>query len=45
MVNSKPNKAFKSDSARVAFLVWVESSDYSSQIESRGRVLHTLIGR
>ncbi|HAS8389358.1 TPA: hypothetical protein I7701_21850 [Vibrio vulnificus] len=40
-----PNKQFKSDSARVAFLVWVESSDYSSQIESRGRVLHTLIGR
>ncbi|ENV2994556.1 bacteriophage abortive infection AbiH family protein [Vibrio vulnificus] len=29
----------------MAFLVWVESSDYSSQIESRGRVLHTLIGR
>ncbi|TNZ01880.1 hypothetical protein CGK58_21370 [Vibrio parahaemolyticus] len=29
----------------MAFLVWVEFSDYGGQIECRGRVLHTLIGR
>jgi len=29
----------------LAFLVWVEFSDYGGQIECRGRVLHTLIGR
>ncbi|NOH86049.1 DUF3265 domain-containing protein [Vibrio sp. 03-59-1] len=40
-----PNKQFKSDSARLAFLVWVEFSVYGGQIECRGRVLHTLIGR
>ncbi|EGQ8118078.1 hypothetical protein I7103_004986 [Vibrio parahaemolyticus] len=40
-----PNKQFKSDSARLAFLVWVEFSGYGGQIECRGRVLHTLIGR
>ena len=39
------NKQFKSDSARLAFLVWVEFSDYGGQIKCRGRVLHTLIGR
>ncbi|EGQ9455289.1 hypothetical protein E4J49_24175 [Vibrio parahaemolyticus] len=41
----KPNKQFKSDSARLAFLVWVKFSVYGGQIKSRGRVLHTLIGR
>ncbi|HAS8371580.1 hypothetical protein FC653_21085 [Vibrio vulnificus] len=40
-----PNKQFKSDSARLAFLVWVEFGVYGGQIECRGRVLHTLIGR
>ncbi len=40
-----PNKQFKSDSARLAFLVWVEFSVYGVQINCRGRVLHTLIGR
>ena len=40
-----PNKQFKSDSARLAFLVWVEFSVYGAQIKCRGRVLHTLIGR
>ncbi|OUD66855.1 hypothetical protein BTN60_24475 [Vibrio parahaemolyticus] len=39
------NKQFKSDSARLAFLVWVEFSDYGGQIECCGCVLHTLIGR
>ncbi|CAH8228755.1 hypothetical protein VAE308_1310003 [Vibrio aestuarianus] len=39
------NKQFKSDSARLAFLVLVEFSVYSGQIKSRGCVLHTLIGR
>ncbi|MGR2934264.1 hypothetical protein ABMY10_20930 [Vibrio vulnificus] len=29
----------------MAFLVWTEFSDYGGQIECRGRVLHTLIGR
>ncbi|CAH6803314.1 hypothetical protein VCHA35O141_120012 [Vibrio chagasii] len=28
----------------MAFLVWVKFSVYGSQIECRGRVLHTLIG-
>ncbi|OQK47794.1 hypothetical protein XM76_u0011 [Vibrio vulnificus] len=41
----KPNKQFKSDSARLAFLVWIEFSVYGGQIKCRGRVLHTLIGR
>ncbi len=41
----KYNNQFKSDSARLAFLVWAEFSDYGGQIECRGRVLHTLIGR
>ncbi|TQP65609.1 hypothetical protein FLL91_19025 [Vibrio cholerae] len=39
------NKQFKSDSARLAFLVWVEISVYGGQIKFRGSVLHTLIGR
>ncbi|TOK16128.1 hypothetical protein CGI24_23400 [Vibrio parahaemolyticus] len=39
------NKQFKSDSARLAFLVWVKFSVYGGQIEYRGCVLHTLIGR
>ncbi len=39
------NKQFKSDSARLAFLVWVKFSDYGGQIKCRGRVLRTLIGR
>ena len=38
-------KQFKSDSARLAFLVWVKFSVYGGQIEYRGCVLHTLIGR
>ncbi|TOD34871.1 hypothetical protein CGJ65_24110 [Vibrio parahaemolyticus] len=29
----------------MAFLVWVEFSDYGGQIKCLGRVLHTLIGR
>ncbi|MDF6016849.1 hypothetical protein JHL06_25740, partial [Vibrio harveyi] len=29
----------------MAFLVWIEFSDYGGQIKCRGRVLHTLIGR
>ncbi|MFA0252483.1 hypothetical protein AB4480_24005, partial [Vibrio sp. 10N.261.45.A4] len=37
-------RQFKSDSARLAFLVWVEFSVYGGQIECCGRVLHTLIG-
>uniref|UniRef100_UPI00389269EA hypothetical protein n=1 Tax=Vibrio parahaemolyticus TaxID=670 RepID=UPI00389269EA len=40
-----PNKQFKSDSARLAFLVWVKFSVSGGQIRCRGRVLHTLIGR
>ena len=39
------NKQFKSDSARLAFLVWVTFSVYGGQVRCRGRVLHTLIGR
>ncbi|EMB48841.1 hypothetical protein D908_16909 [Vibrio mimicus CAIM 602] len=39
------NKQFKSDSARLAFLVWVKFSVYGSQVEFCGSVLHTLIGR
>ncbi|TBT15263.1 hypothetical protein D5E83_24650 [Vibrio parahaemolyticus] len=39
------NKQFKSDSARLAFLVWVWLSVYGGQMKCRGRVLHTLIGR
>ncbi|MGY6425500.1 hypothetical protein ACXITW_23325 [Vibrio parahaemolyticus] len=39
------NKQFKSDSARLAFLVWVECSVYGGQIKFSDRVLHTLIGR
>ncbi|ASO15715.1 DUF3265 domain-containing protein [Vibrio parahaemolyticus] len=42
---NKPNKQFKSDSARLAFSVWVEFGVYGGQIDSRGCVLHTLIGR
>ncbi len=39
------NKQFKSDSARLAFLVWIEFSFYGGLVKCRGRVLHTLIGR
>ncbi len=42
---SAPNKQFKSDSARLAFLVWVEYSVYGGQVWCCGRVPHTLIGR
>ncbi|TOB56758.1 hypothetical protein CGK02_24315 [Vibrio parahaemolyticus] len=45
LVEYQLNKQFKSDSARLAFLVWTEFSDYGGQIECRGCVLHTLIGR
>ncbi len=45
MLKSTANKQFKSDSARLAFLVWVTFSVYGGQIRCRGRVLHTLIGR
>ncbi|EOV9524706.1 hypothetical protein ACN5SO_004551 [Vibrio parahaemolyticus] len=40
-----PNKQFKSDSPRLAFLVWVKFSDYGGLIELCGSVVHTLIGR
>ncbi|CAH6845708.1 hypothetical protein VCHA50O413_20463 [Vibrio chagasii] len=39
------NKQFKSDSAHLAFLVWVKFSVYGGQIECCGCVLHTLNGR
>ncbi len=39
------HKQFKSDSARLAFLVWVEFGVYGGQMKCRGHVLHTLIGR
>ncbi|TOB20708.1 hypothetical protein CGK11_22875, partial [Vibrio parahaemolyticus] len=39
------NKQFKSDSPRLAFLVWVKLSVYDVQVECRGSVAHTLIGR
>ncbi len=39
------NKAFKSDSPRLAFLVWVWFSDYGIKIEFCGRVAHTLMRR
>ncbi|EGR0050270.1 hypothetical protein FR265_22000 [Vibrio vulnificus] len=42
---TQTNKQFKSDSARLAFLVSVKFSVYGGQIRCRGRVLHTLIGR
>ncbi|EPN4988665.1 hypothetical protein WL058_23010 [Vibrio alginolyticus] len=42
---TQTNKQFKSDSARLAFLVSVKFSAYGGQIRCRGRVLHTLIGR
>ncbi|MGR5518744.1 hypothetical protein ACPV5H_25415 [Vibrio harveyi] len=45
VIKASSNKQFKSDSARLAFLVWVEFSVYGGQIECRGRVFHTLIGR
>ncbi|HHX8335858.1 TPA: hypothetical protein ACVOY8_004425 [Vibrio diabolicus] len=44
-MNKNANKQFKSDSARLAFWFWVKFSVYGGQIECRGRVLHTLIGR
>ncbi len=40
-----PNKQFKIDSPRLAFLVWVKFSDYGGLIELCGSVVHTLIGR
>ena len=43
--NGRYNKQFKSDSPRLAFLVWVKFSDYGAQIECSGSVAHTLIGR
>lgn len=45
LVNHKPNNQFKSDSPRLAFLVWVKFSGYGIQIELCGSVVHTLIGR
>ncbi len=45
LYGNPPNKQFKSDSARLAYLVWVKFGDYGGKIECRGRVLHTLIGR
>ncbi|EPZ7321132.1 hypothetical protein ACXR5E_003787 [Vibrio mimicus] len=42
---TQTNKQFKSDSARLAFLVWVWLTVYGGQMKYRGRVLHTLIGR
>ncbi|CAI2313811.1 hypothetical protein IFVP203_C1200004 [Vibrio parahaemolyticus] len=39
------NKAFKSDSPRLAFLAWVKFSDYGAKIGFRGRVAHTLMRR
>lgn len=39
------NKQFKSDSPRLAFLVWVQFSVYGVQFECSGSVAHTLIGR
>ncbi|ELC9520031.1 DUF3265 domain-containing protein [Vibrio alginolyticus] len=39
------NKQFKSDSARVAFLVCVGFSDYGGMRRHRYCVPHTLIGR
>ncbi|TNZ04025.1 DUF3265 domain-containing protein [Vibrio parahaemolyticus] len=43
--NCTSNKQFKSDSPRLAFLVWVKSSVYGGPFECRGCVAHTLIGR
>ncbi|WP_346780441.1 hypothetical protein [Vibrio sp. 1180_3] len=40
-----PNKQFKSDSPRLAFLVWVEFSVSGIHVECPGSVAHTLIGR
>ncbi|TOF53765.1 DUF3265 domain-containing protein [Vibrio parahaemolyticus] len=39
------NKQFKSDSPRLAFLVWVKLGVYGVQIECCSCVVHTLIGR
>lgn len=44
-LKTRYNKQFKSDSARLAFLVWVKFCVYGGQIKCSGRVLHTLIGR
>ena len=41
----KYNKAFKSDSPRLAFLAWVKFSDYGAKIGFRGSVAHTLMRR
>ncbi|TNY95514.1 DUF3265 domain-containing protein [Vibrio parahaemolyticus] len=40
-----PNKQFKSDSPRLAFLLWVKFSVYGVHVECCGSVVHTLIGR
>ncbi|EGR0923843.1 hypothetical protein EIB96_14570 [Vibrio parahaemolyticus] len=45
MLGHIANKQFKSDSARLAFLVRVWFSVYGGQMKCRGCVLHTLIGR
>ncbi|EGQ8117976.1 hypothetical protein I7103_004871 [Vibrio parahaemolyticus] len=39
------NKAFKSDSPRLAFLVWVKFSVYGGLVTFRGSVAHTLMRR
>ncbi|MGR5448144.1 hypothetical protein ACPV47_24960, partial [Vibrio jasicida] len=39
------NKAFKSDSPRLAFLVWVKFSVYGGLVTLRGSVAHTLMRR
>ncbi|ASU24241.1 hypothetical protein CCZ37_17470 [Vibrio qinghaiensis] len=44
-MTGKHNKQFKSDSARLAFLVWVKFSVYGVLFECCGSALHTLIGR
>lgn len=44
-LSKKPNKQFKSDSPRLAFLVWVKFSVYGVPVKCRGSVAHTLIGR
>ena len=45
LIKQSANKQFKSDSPRLAFLVRVNFSVYGVQIECRGSVAHTLIGR
>ncbi len=45
MLGHIANKQFKSDSARLAFLVRVWFSVYGGQMKCRGCVLHTLMRR